>query len=92
LELDKKPGTEDYTIIISPQPLVSPGFLNQQAGRPLTPAEQAEWTSFLAEHKTSLSTTEVNEADNAEPFVTVKMPRAQEPGDPVILNVRIQHK
>jgi serine/threonine-protein kinase len=92
LELDKKPGTEDYTIIISPQPLVSPGFLNEQAGRSLTPAEQAEWTNFLAKYKTSLPTTEVNEANNAEPFVTVKLPNAPESGDPVTLNVRIHHK
>ena len=43
MELDKKAGTENYTIIFSKQKLTSPAFFNSQAtGKPLEESEQAE--------------------------------------------------
>jgi eukaryotic-like serine/threonine-protein kinase len=96
LELDKKPGTEDYTIIFSREPLSSPTFLNSQAtGKPLTAPEQAELNDFLTTYKTTEPVTEINDKDAEAPFVTVKVPRSTEVQDasrPVVFGVRIQHK
>lgn len=95
LELDKKPGTENYTIIFSPTPLSAPAFLSSQAtGEPLSETEQAELSEFLARHKTSNPVTEINDTDATAPFVTVKVPQSdlEGSGAPVIFDVRIQHK
>jgi serine/threonine protein kinase len=95
LELDKKPGTETYTIIVSSESLAAPAFLNSQAtGKPLGETEQAELTDFLSSHKTSEPVIEINDKDAAAPFVTVKVPQSGANGAaaPVVFEVRIQHK
>ncbi len=93
LELDKKPGTEDYTVIFSPQLLTSPAFLREEAtGKPLNDTEQAEFAAFLAQHKSGETVTELNNQDAAGPAVKVKVPQPREAGSPVIFDVRIQHK
>jgi serine/threonine protein kinase len=93
LELDKKPGTENYTIIFSPEPLTAPAFLSSEAtGKPLSETEQAELRDSLAKYKTSQPVTEINDKDPAAPFVTVKVPRSEGSGAPVVFEVRIQHK
>jgi serine/threonine-protein kinase len=92
LKLDKNPGAEAYTIILSPTPLASPGFLSAQAtGNPLTASEQVELTDFLAKYKANEPLTELNENAN-EPFVTVKVPKAGRAGNPFVFEIRIQHK
>ena len=93
LELDKKPGTENYTIIFSPEPLSAPAFLSSQAtGKPLSETESSELTDFLAKYKTSEPVTELNEKDAEKPFVAVKVPKSKDSGAPIIFEVRIQHK
>jgi serine/threonine protein kinase len=96
LELDKKPGTENYTIIFSPKPLSSPAFLTSQAtGKPLSETEQAELNDFLAKYKTKELVTELNDKNAAGPFVSLKVPQSKDPKDsgaPVVFEVRIQHK
>jgi hypothetical protein len=93
LELDKKPGTENYTIVFSPEPLSAPGFLDSEAtGEPLNETEQTQLSDFLAKHKTSEPVTEINDKDAAAPFVLVKVPKPDNAGGPVIFEVRIQHK
>jgi hypothetical protein len=96
LELDKKPGTETYTIIFSSKPLSEPSFFGAQVtGKPLKEAEQAELSDFLSKNKTSEPVTELNDKDAAAPFVIVKVPQSKEPKDsgaPVVFEVRIQHK
>ncbi len=96
LELDKKPGTENYTIIFSPEPLSAPAFLSSQAtGKPLSDTEQAELSDFLTKYKTSEPVTEINDKDAGAPFVTVKVPpraASENAGQPVIFEVKIQHK
>src|SRR6266566_916778 len=93
LELDKKPGTEDYTIVFSPEPLPAPAFLSSEAtGEPLNETEQAQLSDFLAKHKTSEPVTEINDKEAAAPFVMVKVPPSESAGEPVIFEVRIQHK
>lgn len=93
LELDKKPGTENYTVIFSTERLSTPAFLTQQAtGKPLTDTEQTELRDFLTQHQTSTPVTELNDKDAAAPYIALKVPAAKEPGTPVIFEVRIQHK
>lgn len=95
LELDKKPGTENYTIVFSPTPLTVPGFFGSQAtGKPLSDTERQELRAFLAQHQTSNPVTEVNDKEAAAPYVTVKMPQSSgnDASNPVIFEVHIQHK
>jgi hypothetical protein len=93
--LDKKPGTENYTIIFSPKPLVSPGFLTSEAtGQPLSETEKAELNAFLLKYETNKPVAEVNNNDPATPFVTLKMPNSNDANDvgrPVVFEVKIQH-
>jgi hypothetical protein len=95
LELDRKPGTENYTIIFSPARLGEPAFLNSQAtGKPLSETEQAELSAFLTKYKTSNLVTEVKDGDSAAPFVTVKVPPSTSTDSvvPIVFDVRIEHK
>jgi serine/threonine-protein kinase len=92
LELDKKPGSENYTIIFSSERLSTPSFLTGQAtGKPLADSERTELREFLAQHGTSAPVTELNNKDAASPFVALKVPVAKNSG-PVIFQVRIDHK
>jgi hypothetical protein len=94
LELDKKPGTEEYTIVFSKEKLAAPDFLRSQAtGKPLSETEQAELRDFLTKYKTSELVTEVDDKDAARPFVKVKVPQSSNgTGVPVVFEVRIEHK
>jgi hypothetical protein len=92
LELDKKPGTEDYTIIIAREPLTSPAFLSEQAtGEPLTDTQLAEFQDFMAKQKITEPVTEVNDKNGAEQFVQLRVPAADS-GNPIVFHIRIQHK
>ena len=91
--LDKNPGTESYTLIFSTKRLESPKPLDREAtGRPLSDAEQAELTTFLGKYKTTLPEPEYNNTNAAAPFVTVKGPGSSGSGNPLILDIRIQHR
>jgi serine/threonine-protein kinase len=93
LGLDKNPGTESYTLIFSPTRLESPRFLNGEAvGHPLTEAEQMEWSSFVGKYKTSLPDPQYDNSNATAPFAVVKTAGALASGNPIILDVRIQHK
>ncbi len=93
LELDKKPGTENYTIIFASERLSAPPFLTQQAtGKPLADTEQTELRGFLAQQEQSAPVTELIDKDAAAPYVLLKVPAAKSPGTPVIFAIRIQHK
>jgi hypothetical protein len=93
LELDKNPGTETYTLIFSPAPLTSPQFLSEEAtGRPLNATEQGELTGLLARYKTNSLAAELNDKNAAEPFMTVKLPASGAAGNPIVFEIRIEHK
>ncbi|MDQ1707412.1 MAG: eukaryotic-like serine/threonine-protein kinase [Pyrinomonadaceae bacterium] len=96
LELDKKAGTEVYTIIFSPQPLAQPAFLGAPAtGEPLSDSEQAQLTDFLAKYQSSDAITEVDTKNAELPFVNVKVRPSNDSRNaarPVVFEVRIQHK
>jgi serine/threonine protein kinase len=91
LELDKKPGSENYKIIFSSERLSTPAFLTQQAtGKPLADSDRTELRDFLAQHETT-PLTELNDKDAAAPYVALKVPAAKNSG-PVIFQVKIDHK
>ena len=93
LQLDKKAGTEDYTVILSPAPLTDPAFFTEPAtGSPLSETEQVALNSFLAKHQGSDPAIEINDKDANRPYAAVKAPRVESATSPIIFRIRIQHK
>jgi eukaryotic-like serine/threonine-protein kinase len=93
LKLDKKAGTEDYTIIFSPTPITDPAFFTGPAtGTPLSETEQVELTSFLAKHRGNDPAIEINDKNATQPYAAVKATRVEAATSPVIFRIRIQHK
>jgi serine/threonine-protein kinase len=92
IKLDNKPGTEFYTIIFSKTPLTSPSFLNAEANHALTGSEQSEWNDFLSQHKANAPATNVMDENSTEPYVSVKPPQAKGDGEPLVFDVRVEHK
>jgi hypothetical protein len=91
ITLDKKAGTESYTVIFSPTQLTTPAFLSEEAGRELTDAEQKELEDFRAKYKANAPVTDVINGGGTSPFVSVKVPQAAR-SEPLIFDVRIEHK
>jgi hypothetical protein len=93
LKLDKKAGTEDYTVVFSPAPLTDPAFFTEPAtGSPLSETEQVALNSFLAKHQGSDPAIEINDKDANRPYAAVKASRADSATSPIIFRIRIQHK
>lgn len=92
ITLDDNPGTELYTIVFSKTPLDSLGFLNQAAGEPLTEEEQSEWNDFLSQHKANAPATAVMDENGNEPYVSVKQRPAKNEDEPLVFDVRVEHK
>ncbi|HEV2913492.1 MAG TPA: protein kinase [Pyrinomonadaceae bacterium] len=90
IQLDKTAGTEYWTIIFSPTPLASPAFLNDEAGSALSEEEQSEFEQFRDQHKANAPSTDVS--NGADPMVSVKVPPAKAKGEPVVFDIRIEHK
>jgi eukaryotic-like serine/threonine-protein kinase len=92
LTLDKKPGTDVFTIIFAKTELPSPTFLNESVtGEPLSAAQQAELKSFVAKYAEKPPATELDESNPRAPLVRIKVP-AEQTGNPIIFDIRIQHK
>lgn len=89
LTLDQTAGTDEFTIIFSTKPLLTPEFLNSPALHQLTQDEQKQLDSLREQSKAS-SAGEVVKT-GASPFVSVKVPQNAE-GIPVIVMVRLEHK
>lgn len=101
LELDKNPATEEYVVIFSRTPLLAPAFLATEAGHELTPAELKELEDLRARSKTALPSTDVKDsgASNAggataaaAPSVTVAVESRGAPAEPVVFDIRIEHR
>jgi eukaryotic-like serine/threonine-protein kinase len=91
LTLDKKAGTEHYTVIFSKTPLSSPSFLNDPVtGDALTAAQQAELKDFISRYQSKPPITELDESKASAPFVRVKAVPDQT-SNPIVFNIRIQH-
>ncbi|MDT4969100.1 MAG: eukaryotic-like serine/threonine-protein kinase [Acidobacteriota bacterium] len=89
--LDKKAGTETYTVIMSPSKMATPAFLDMGAGHELTDAEVQQLDDLKAKYKANPPQTAVSNGGGTEPSVSVKVPQAAS-SDPVIFDVRIEHK
>jgi hypothetical protein len=92
ITLDQNPGTEDYTIIFSKDPLIAPAFLAALAGKTLTEDEQSEFFNFVGKYKANAPSIDVSQGGAAEPFVSIKVPEGRSTSEPVIFTVRIEHK
>jgi hypothetical protein len=90
LKLDETAGTDEYTIIFSPKPVDSLGFLNNPGGHELTQDEQKQLDTLRERGKANSVGAEVIKT-GAQPFVSVKVPQNAE-GSPVIFMVRLEHK
>ena len=93
LELGVNPGTEEFTVIFSPTPLMSPTAFVEDAGHVLTPAQLKELEDLRGNQKTAEPVLDVNAADGADKgFVSVSVPATRAAGQPFVFDVRIQHK
>ncbi|HYG11200.1 MAG TPA: protein kinase, partial [Pyrinomonadaceae bacterium] len=94
LELDKNPGTEEYVVIFSRTPLLAPAFLAADAGHELTPAELKELEDLRARAKTGLPVADVKELDTngGAAAVAVAVQSAGAPSEPVVFDIRIEHR
>ena len=91
ITLDRKSGTDVFTIIFVKTPLQSPAFLNQPVtGTPLSAAEQTELKSFVAQYTAKPPMTELDESTAGAPLVRVKVP-AEAANNPIVFEIRIQH-
>src|SRR5215213_3312818 len=91
LQLDEKPGTDNFTIIFAKAPLSSPSFFNDPVtGNPLSAAPQAELKAFVSKYQTKPPVTELDESNARAPFVKVKAAPDQT-SNPIVFDIRIQH-
>jgi serine/threonine protein kinase len=90
ITLDENPGREEFTVIFSTTQLMSPLFFNREAGEPLTALQQQEFKEFKAKYMANEPKTDVTEGN--DPFVSVKIPQARAADEPVVFNIRIEHK
>ena len=55
-------------------------------------AEQAELRGFLNKYQAPKPVTELNDKYPGQPFVQVKVPRLRAAGNPIIFEIRIEHR
>jgi serine/threonine protein kinase len=91
LQLDKNPGTEEYTVIYSATPLLAPKFLSGRAGRELSPAELKELEDLRARAKVAAPALEVKDAGEGLRVVAVSAANA-EAASLVVFDIRIEHQ
>jgi serine/threonine-protein kinase len=89
LQLDKNPGTEEYTVIFSPTPLLEPKFLAARGGHALTPTEQKQLEDLRARAQTAEPAQDVK-ASGGERAVSVTVLKDEATGL-VVFDVRIEH-
>jgi hypothetical protein len=89
--LDKKPGTEVYTVIFSETPLIQPAFLEAGANRELSSAERAEYDSFVSRFSANRPALRVNNRDQGAAYVAVQ-PDVTAASGPIVFQIQLQHK
>jgi hypothetical protein len=90
VSLDPHPGTDGFTFIFSPEPLMEPAFLAARPPHELTTEEVAALEKFRAQFKSDAPTIGVG-GDGAERRVAVSVP-ATAKGHTLIFDFRIDHK
>jgi hypothetical protein len=92
LTLDTKPGSDNFTVIFSKTALTAPAFLNEPVtGEPLSAAQQADLKAFAAKYQEKAPLIEHDESTAGAPAMRVKVPPDQT-GNPIVFDIRIQHK
>ena len=91
LELDRNPGTEEYTVIFSSTPLLEPAFLAARTGRKLSPAELKELDDLRAHAQTGAAGATVKDVGGA-PAVVVSAPAGNGAARLVVFDIRIEHQ
>jgi eukaryotic-like serine/threonine-protein kinase len=92
LKLDDTPGTDDFTFIFSPTPLMSPAFLAGKFMHELSPAEVKELEDFRAQFRADApQVAAAGEGGDRRVAVSAPQP-ATNAGKPVIFEVRINHR
>jgi hypothetical protein len=89
--LDKKPGTELYTVIFSETPLTQPAFLEASANRELSSAERSEYNSFVSRFSANRPDIRVNNRDQGAAYVAVQ-PNVAAAAGPLVFQIQLQHK
>jgi serine/threonine protein kinase len=90
ITLDKKPGTEFYTVIFSKSQISSPAFFDEEAGKALSSDEKSELDTYLSPFKANVLPTTVINENSTEPYVSVKTSKSD--GDTLVFDVRVEHK
>lgn len=91
ITLDRSHGTDEFTLVFSTNPIVTPAFFTGPSEHQLTADEQKQWADFRNQFKANAAGNEVVKT-SASPFVSVKVPQAQTEGRPVVFDIRIEHK
>ncbi len=90
LVLNDIPGTEEYTLIFSPTPLLKPAFLAGKFTHELTPEEVKEFEDLRGQLKAVAPTASVEDA-GGEKIISVAIAGGIS-DKPVIYDLRIEHK
>ncbi len=91
LTLDQKPGTDNFMVIFSKVPLLSPSFLSEPVtGKPLSAEQQAELKAFVTKFQPKPPVTELDESNPQAQSVRVKIAPDQT-NNPIVFDIRIQH-
>ncbi len=92
LELDRNPGTEEYTVIFSSTPLLEPAFLAARTGRELSPPELKQLDDLRARAQTGTTGAAVKDAGGA-PVVVVSAPDGGgQAARLAVFDIRIEHQ
>jgi eukaryotic-like serine/threonine-protein kinase len=92
LQLVGGAGTEEYTVVFSPTPLVEPAFFAGKFEHQLTAAEVKEFEEFRTRHAANAATL-VARGEGGERRVAVEVPGGATAGDaPVIFDIRLSHR
>jgi len=80
-----------FTVIFSPHPLTTPGFLAAPAERALTAAEQQEFESLRRQFGASAPESAV-ETGRHQPSVTISLPKGRAQSGPLLFDIPIQSR
>ena len=91
LTLDKRPGTDNFTVVFAKSPLPSPAFFNAPVtGQPLSAAEQGDLKTFFTRYQDKKVSTELDESNPKAQAIKVKAATDQT-NNPIVFDIRIQH-
>ncbi len=90
LTLDTKPGTDNFTVIFARTTLPGSYLNDPVTGEPLSASQQADLNAFVGKYQ-ERPVIELDESNASAPFVRVKA-KPDPSGNPIVFDIRIQHK